>query len=122
MNNKNTLEERRARFLHLRTVEKMSLRAIGKMEGVSGSYVAQVIGNTGNLRPMDGHLKAVHAFICNYTNNNGFRPSIDDIAQAFPNKSGVAPSSSNVSYWLDKLRDAGLIERTPRISRGIRVL
>lgn len=121
--NKNSTDNRRLRWLHLRHDKKMSLRAIGKLEGVSGAYVQQVIGNTGYVRPVDEHLAAVHTFIKDFTAAQGYPPTNQDIAAAFPSlKSNKPTSSSVVAYWLGKLEEAGMIERAQGIARGLKAL
>lgn len=121
--NKNSISARRARWLKMKTKKKMSLRAIGKLEGVSSAYVAKIIGNTGLVRPVDEHLAAVYEFIKGFAAAQGFPPSNQDIADAFPSIKSNKPSSlSVVAYWLRKLEDAGKIERTAGIARGLKAL
>jgi repressor LexA len=56
-------------------------------------------------------------YIQTYQQRRGYAPSLVEIGQAL----GMS-SKSVVSYHLKRLEQAGCIERTPRISRGIRLL
>lgn len=120
--NKN--DPRRNKWLAMRHEKKMSLQAIGDAHGVSREYVRQVIGNTGHARrPVGANLNAVHEFIKAYDKQHGYPPSIQDIAETFPNLTNGKPTSfSVVSKWLDKLEDMGKIKRTPFVSRSIVIL
>lgn len=52
-----------------------------------------------------------------YYNKNGYPPSIRDILSA-----GKFSSTSVVNYYLNQLETSGHIERSGRVSRGIRIL
>ena len=52
-----------------------------------------------------------------YYNKNGYPPSIRDILTA-----GKFSSTSVVNYYLNQLETSGHIERSGRVSRGIRML
>jgi repressor LexA len=52
-----------------------------------------------------------------YSNKNGFPPSIRDIQDA-----GKFSSTSVVNYYLERLETLGHIERSGRVSRGIRLI
>jgi repressor LexA len=52
-----------------------------------------------------------------YTNKNGYPPSIRDILSA-----GKFSSTSVVNYYLNQLETSGHIERSGRVSRGIRLI
>jgi repressor LexA len=56
-------------------------------------------------------------YIQTYQQRRGYAPSLIEIGQAL----GLS-SKSVVLYHLRRLERAGCIERTPRISRGIRLL
>lgn len=120
--NKN--DPRYERWAHMRHEKKMSLRAIGDAEGVSYETVRQIVGGTGMVRrPYDETLNRVLAFIKTYAKRHGYAPSIEDIAETFPNLEGNAPTSTSVvSNWLDSLENMGKIKRTPFVSRGIKIL
>ncbi len=60
--------------------------------------------------------RAVLFFIVEYLGENGYPPSIREIQDEV----GIS-STSVVSYNLDKLAEAGLIERESTVSRGIRL-
>jgi SOS-response transcriptional repressor LexA len=57
-------------------------------------------------------------FIRAFEKRQGIPPALRDFVRS--KKLGVK-SVSTVNYYLDVLRDEGLIKRTPRISRGIRI-
>ena len=56
-------------------------------------------------------------FISNYTQERGFPPSIREIGEECD-----IGSTSVVNYNLNKLVDAGYIERSGKVSRGLRIV
>ena len=56
----------------------------------------------------------IYNYICEYTENNGYAPSVRDIQSEFNFK-----STSTVAYHLDKLENKGLIQRASGINRAI---
>jgi len=57
------------------------------------------------------------AFIDLYIKEHGYSPNFREIGEAV----GVT-STSHVSYWIDKLVDAGRLTKEPHISRSVRVV
>ena len=60
--------------------------------------------------------EAIAAFVRAYWAERGYSPSLREIGAAVGMR-----STSMVRYRLDKLEAAGVIERTPGISRSIRL-
>lgn len=60
--------------------------------------------------------KILH-FMYDYMEDNGFPPTIRDIGEATD-----INSTSVVNYNLNKLVDAGYLERSGRVSRGLRLV
>lgn len=58
----------------------------------------------------------VFNFLVAYIDQHGYPPTVRDIAEAI----GTVPS--NVRRYLQMLESDGLIERTPGVSRGIKLL
>ncbi len=56
-------------------------------------------------------------FMERYIERNGYPPTIRDIGEATD-----IPSTSVVNYNLNKLVDAGYVERSDRVSRGLRLI
>jgi len=61
--------------------------------------------------------RAIHAFIAERIEADGFAPSQAEIARAFGFK-GVRAAQ----YHLEALEDAGIVERTPGVARSLRLL
>ena len=56
----------------------------------------------------------IYEFICTYTEQNGYAPSVRDIQSEFKFK-----STSTVAYHLDKLENKGYIQRANGLNRAI---
>jgi repressor LexA len=59
----------------------------------------------------------VLGFVENFMEDNGYPPTLDEIKESV----GLS-SKSHVDYYLDALEKDGLIERTPRTPRGLRLV
>lgn len=55
-------------------------------------------------------------FVADWMTANPFGPSVRDIAR------GVGMSQSGTEYQIQQLLAAGLLERTPRVARSLRVV
>lgn len=60
---------------------------------------------------------AILRFIERYIKDNGYAPNIREIGKALS-----INSTSAVNYSLNKLAEAGYLERSERVSRGLRVI
>ena len=65
----------------------------------------------------EGNAATVMAAIERLLGERGYPPTVRELAVA----TGIA-STSTVDYYLERLEQAGLIERDERVSRGIRVV
>lgn len=63
------------------------------------------------------HFLAMHHFMSDYQQRNGFPPSITEMVD-----NGFARSTSNISYYLDKMQALGMIFRQKGKSRSIKLL
>lgn len=61
----------------------------------------------------DPTTQAVFDFICNYTQERGYAPNVREIGEA------CYVSHGNVTRFLAKLEELGLIRRDARVARGI---
>jgi repressor LexA len=59
----------------------------------------------------------VLGFVESFMEDNGYPPTLDEIKESV----GLS-SKSHVDYYLDALEEDGLIERTPRTPRGLRLV
>jgi repressor LexA len=59
----------------------------------------------------------IYRFICNYISSNGIAPTIAEIG-----KQCSLRSSASVHEVLVALENQGMIERTPNIARGIKIV
>ncbi len=62
------------------------------------------------------HLERMYAWMQAYIENNGFPPTTHELVDA-----GFARSTSVVVYYLKKMQEFGMLARTHRIVRGIRL-
>ncbi len=62
-------------------------------------------------------LEEILTYLRDYTETNGYPPTIREIGEAI----GVN-STSQVTYYLEKLEKAGYIVRDPDVSRGLRLV
>ena len=67
--------------------------------------------------PPSPKQQRVYRFICNYISSNGIAPTIAEIGRQF----GLR-SSRSVYDILVALENQGLIERTPNVARGIKLV
>lgn len=54
--------------------------------------------------------------VASFVDDNGYPPTYDEIRES----AGLS-SKSHVAYYLETLEEEGLIERTPRTPRGLRL-
>lgn len=59
-------------------------------------------------------LVEIYMWIENYINNHRFPPTIQEMVDG-----GIGSSTSVIRYYFDKMTEEGMIEITPRISRGL---
>ena len=59
----------------------------------------------------------VFGFVESFVEDNGYPPTLDEIRESV----GLS-SKSHAAYYLDALEEEGLIERKPRIPRGLRLV
>ena len=59
----------------------------------------------------------VLGFVESFMENNGYPPTLEEIRESV----GLS-SKSHVDYYLDALEEDGIIERTPRTPRGLRLV
>lgn len=62
-------------------------------------------------------LVEIYQWIEKYIEQRGFPPTIMEMVDE-----GFGPSTSVIRYYLARMTEEGMIEVTPRISRGIRLL
>jgi len=89
-----------------------ALEALGRLERAHG--VRQVDPDCWALR--SDKRRAIVVFVDGYWREHGYGPSMREISQAV----GLSYGSS-LTHHLDVLEREGLIERTPRLNRTIRV-
>lgn len=75
------------------------------------------MGDLKDFKKLSERQQNILQFMINYMNDNGFPPTIREIGTATD-----IQSTSVVNYNLNKLVDAGYIERTGKKSRGLRVV
>lgn len=74
------------------------------------------MANRSKIKPLSEKQRAILSFMDSYISQNGFPPTIRDICIA----TGIK-STSVVNYNLNKLVNAGKLERSSRKSRGLRL-
>jgi SOS-response transcriptional repressor LexA len=62
-------------------------------------------------------LIGVYRKVEEFVKTNGYPPSIQDMVDV-----GVSPSTSVVRYYFLRMEQEGMMEITPRVARGIRLL
>lgn len=75
------------------------------------------MGDLKEFKKLSERQQNILQFMVNYMNDNGFPPTIREIGTATD-----IQSTSVVNYNLNKLVEAGYIERTDKKSRGLRVV
>jgi len=75
------------------------------------------MGDLKEFKKLSERQQNILQFMVGYMNDNGFPPTIREIGEATD-----IQSTSVVNYNLNKLVDAGYIERTDKKSRGLRVI
>ncbi len=68
------------------------------------------------MKKIDEKLNKVYEFTINFTNNNGFPPSVREICE----KLSIKSTATAYSY-LEKLRTLGLLEKSPYKKRAITI-
>lgn len=73
------------------------------------------------------HFVKMYNYIEAYVREHGFPPSVRELTGLDPSntdthRKGFASSTSITRYYLSKMRDFGMVEITPRISRGIKLV
>lgn len=66
------------------------------------------------MKKGDKRTQEIFDYISNYVTDNGFPPSVREVAQKFAIK-----STSTVHYYFDKMKNAGLINYEPNKKRAI---
>ena len=85
---------------------KLPPAQIAREVGVSRQYVHKVNGKS----PSPAPLLAVYRFIEAYRREHKVAPSLTEIAEAFPAKSGDRRSVSVVNYWLTRMTKLKMVE------------
>jgi repressor LexA len=75
------------------------------------------MGSTKEFNKLSERQQAILHFMYNYMQDQGFPPTIREIGEATD-----INSTSVVNYNLNKLVDAGYLERSDRVSRGLRLV
>lgn len=73
------------------------------------------------------HLVGMYDYIEKHLREYGFPPSVRELTgldetHAETYRNGFASSTSVTRYYLGKMQDFGMIEVTPRIARGIKII
>ena len=74
-------------------------------------------GNMKEFEKLSKRQQNILKFMNRYVGDHGFPPTIREIGEA----TGIA-STSVVNYNLNKLVDAGYLERSDRVSRGLKLV
>lgn len=75
------------------------------------------MGNYKDFKKLSERQQNILRFMSTYMGSNGFPPTIREIGEATD-----INSTSVVNYNLNKLVDAGYLERSDRVSRGLRII